>query len=101
MKDRPTPAPRYSRPAIIHGETLPSRSFANGVLAPNNAAERRANSMPVRAGLAKATVTHLVGSLTVAGSDVSETLCPWLRPNIQSYRSGSRNNVRTVALINP
>ena len=39
---RPRPLPRYKRPASASGATEPTSSLANGVLAPNSAAESKA-----------------------------------------------------------
>ena len=44
----PRPLPRYSAAASTRGDTSPSRSFANGVLAPNSAAAASALAMPPR-----------------------------------------------------
>src|SRR3954453_14270953 len=47
---RPIPAPRYSRPTSSHELiSWPSRSLANGVLAPNRAADARASGAPGQA----------------------------------------------------
>ena len=42
----PSPAPRYSRPASIHGLVSPSSNFARGVLMPNRIAEPKAAATP-------------------------------------------------------